>query len=167
VTDGGGESDFWTPIWHSRRNGHRHLKVRPFLAVGIVTLIFPSLVTFALTLPFGSLKALGDMAGTSGVAGALSFSLATVIFLVIFAPVLGVLLVPLAMAVLAIALRFGCAGWGVAMVVVVLLCGTFGLVMLRDPLFTVLILPVALMHAMVLWGGTRLHMPNALLPEVE
>jgi len=164
---------FWAPVWRSRPQGHRHLRLVRFLAVGGLTLVLPALVMFLLSLPFGILARPDRIEAASGLAQGLYEGVAVVMFLVVFAPIYGIVLVPLAMACLAVAMRLGYAGWAVAglaaLVCAALLGAGFALADGEAGLspLALFMVPVTLVHALVLWGGTRWLLPETLLPAPE
>jgi len=165
---------FWSPAWRSRPKGHKHLKVVRFLLIGLATLVLPSLTMQILSVPFGMLtdasrEALKSVPTDSIVAG-----IATVMLLTVFAPLYGLVLVPVGMALFVIAMRFGTAGWGVAGVASLVFAGILGNLFRTAGaeggtvfLFMGFMVPIVLFHAAVLWGLTRWLLPETLLPAPE
>ena len=88
--------------------------------------------------------------------------------LLLFAPVYGMLAVPLALLLGAWAMRFGVAGWVVAIATSLVMPGAIGAVyQALDPTSAaigsmLLLTPVVTVHAVLLWIATRWLAPDAL-----
>jgi hypothetical protein len=163
---------FWSPIWRSRRSGHRQIRLVRFLVIAALTLVVPALLAFVLAGPFVAIGEVSDEVFNGGEIGGLAGLVATMMFLTVFSPIYGVVLVPVAMALLAVAMRFGRAGLGVAGLAAIgigFLVG--GMFSAADDgvshLFAIFTVPIALLHGAVLWGLTRWLLPETLLPEAR
>lgn len=153
--------NFFTPIFRSRRFGHRQLTARVVILVGLFTWLAPALLGLMLVILFSAVMPTHDFDSPLAVivgAGAL----------LIFAPVYGVVLVPLGLLVGAWAMRFGIAGWGMAALVSVALpLGIGALVQWADATSAALgalivLTPPVFFHAFAMWCATRYLCPDAL-----
>lgn len=159
---------FFCPAFRSRRFGHRQLTAGVIVKIGLFTWIVPALFGF---LGVGLIALLAPMADFDSPMAIIGIATG----LLLFAPIYGVMLVPLGLLIGAWAMRFGIAGWASAVVFAVLLPLVFGaFFQWLDPTTQafgagIMMAPVMLVHAMAMWIATRYWCPEALLnpaPEI-
>lgn len=152
----------FTPFFRSRPFGHRHLHAGAIIKVGLITWLMPSLV--------GALIIAATAVGFE----ASNFDnpwtiMATVGGIMLLAPLYGIFLVPVGLLLGAWAMRFGLAGWGVALLASVCLPMAVGWSLsLGDPMAEtwtagLVFIPIVAVHAAAMWGATRWLCPQALL----
>lgn len=155
----------FTPALRSRPFGHRQLRAGHIVKIGLITWLAPSLI-----------------GGLIIAATAVGFEpnnfdnpwtiLATIGGIMLLAPLYGIFFVPLGLLLGAWAMRFGLAGWGVALLASVGLPMAVGLYFaMGDPslegwtagfVFT----PIVVVHAAAMWISTRLICPEALVNDL-
>lgn len=152
-----------SPALRSRPFGHRQLRAGQVIGIGLITWLGPAglgALLVALTVPFAPAQNPGLLFEIIGGIGGL----------LVFAPIYGIMAVPLALLLGGWAMRFGVAGWAVALGTAAVLPAVIGgLYQLMDPtaaaIGSMLVLtPFVLIHAIILWLATRLIAPQALLP---
>ncbi|ABD56074.1 hypothetical protein [Jannaschia sp. CCS1] len=152
----------FTPALRSRPYGHRYLRAGRVVLIALVTLLVPSLLGLAI------------IAGASFRYVASDFDnpwtvISTIGGILLLAPVYGIFLVPFGLLLGAWAMRWGLAGWVYALgTAVALPMGIGALFGASDPTLEawqagVVLVPVTISHAAVMWMATRLLCPDALL----
>lgn len=153
---------FFSPIFRSRRFGHRLLAAQKVVLIGVITWLAPTLIgglIFALAL-YGYEPNNFDNPWTV---------VSTIGGMMLLAPLAGIMLVPLALLVGAWAMRFGVAGWATALIVAFLAPLGIGFLMqwsdptsgAIDAMFV--FVPVSLVHGAIMWIATRWLCPEALI----
>lgn len=156
---------FFAPALRSRPFGHRYLTGRVVALVALSTWLAPAALGILLILPALLIPTLQDADGPLAMI-AVSGSL------LLFAPVYGVVLVPVGLLLGAWAMRFGLAGWAIALGTSICLPLAIGAVFQwADPTTDahgafLVMTPVAVVHAAIMWCTTRYLCPEALLIEV-
>ncbi len=151
-----------SPTFRSRKFGHRELRARQIIAIALITWLVPPLLG-VVSVFLGSLLDQGDPQGV--LLGILAMG-----SLLLFAPFYGLMAVPLALLLGAWAMQFGFAGWTVAVGTSAVLPVLIGaLYQALDPtaaaMGAMLVLtPLVVIHAVILWLATRLIAPQSLLP---
>jgi len=152
----------WSPVWSSRRRGHRALGVGQIVLIGMITLIAPAVIGGLLS---WGLASGFRLTGTNAPEGILVFWQ-----LIVLSPLIGLFLVPVALALGYGALAFGAAGSVVALTTSCLLCLVFhassgGLTPGDHWESTLMLMAIVLTYSTTLWLATRLICPEALLDE--
>lgn len=152
---------FFSPAFRSRRFGYRQLRALHILKIGLITLVAPAAVMAVIGLPF---LVLGSYTNNETLLALGSFT-----GLAVMSPFIGIYAVPVALLLGAWAMRFGIAGWGVAVLVTGLFPTAIGILFqLLDPTAAavgamLILTPVVVLHGVVLWCATRWICPDALL----
>lgn len=152
---------FFSPVFRSRRFGHRQLRASHVIKIGFVTLLGPAVVVILICLPLLLLGTRSD--------NEVWMVIGSFAGLAVMSPFVGIYAVPIALLLGAWAMRFGMAGWGIAVLVAALLPIGLGVIFqLLDPtsaaIGAMLILaPVVMLHGVILWCATRWICPDALL----
>lgn len=154
---------FFTPALRTRRYGHRLLTARVVALVGLFTWLAPVVVGGILVGVSAIL-----MPNLNGEAPWVVFPVAG--GLMMLAPLYGIILVPLGLLLGAWAMRFGWAGWGIAAVASVALPLVIEAVRYwanptgEDIGALLIMIPVVVVHAAMMWIATRYLCPESLLP---
>lgn len=151
---------FFSPAFRSRRFGHRYLSASGIVWVGLSTIIVPPILLIALGLPFYFVGTAFENETVQAFSAFMGLGFV--------APFVSIFATPFALLLGAWAMRFGYAGWAVALLAGFLLPIMIGaLSQALDPSTQaigamVLLSPIVLLHAAVLWVATRLFCPSAL-----
>ena len=151
---------FFSPAFRSRRFGHRHLRASHVIKIGLATLIGPAAILMLVGLPFLLIGVQTD--------NAVLLAIGSTTGLAVMSPFFGIFAVPIALLSGAWAMRFGVAGWGIALLASCCLpVGIGALFQWFDPTTTairamLLLTPIVVLHAAVLWCATRWICPDAL-----
>lgn len=152
---------FFSPTFRSRPFGHRLLTSRIVVLVGLFTWLTPALFGLLMVLISAVLLPPTDYDSPW-------FALSAIGGFLIFAPIYGIVLVPLGLLIGAWAMRFGVAGWAsmvtACIALAVVFAGLFQWLIPENQSFDglVLFLPIVLVHAIAMWIATRYLCPQAL-----